>query len=103
MTCDEVNVAKNFRNAINRTFLCKGGVLWEGVTDSQLCNFLIKMGEEFWQDGIGDRATRKAALVIGRQLTATEDEGQSSNSNAVYVLNEDVQASCIYFYNTIRP
>ncbi|CAB4034689.1 Hypothetical predicted protein, partial [Paramuricea clavata] len=87
VTCDEVNVAKNFRNAINRTFSCKGGVLWEGVQDNQLCNFLIKLGEEFWEDGNGDRATKKAALVIGRQWTTDEEQ----LGNEVYVLNEDVQ------------
>ncbi|CAB4020744.1 Hypothetical predicted protein, partial [Paramuricea clavata] len=87
VTCDEVNVAKKFWNAINRTFSCKGGVLWEGVQDNQLCNFLIKLGEEFWEDGNGDRATKKAALVIGRQWTTDEEQ----LGNEVYVLNEDVQ------------
>ena len=84
MTCDELNVAKSFRNAINRTFSCRGGVLWESVQDNQLCNFLMKMSEEFWADGNGDRATKKAALVIGRQKTV-------GGESAVYVLNDDVQ------------
>jgi hypothetical protein len=44
----------------------------------------MKMSEEFWADGNGDRATKKAALVIGQQKT----EGLES---AVYVLNEEVQ------------
>ena len=65
MTCDELNVAKSFRNAINRTFSCRGGVLWESVQDNQLCNFLMKMSEEFWADGNGDRATKKQPWSLG--------------------------------------
>ena len=44
----------------------------------------MKMSEEFWADGNGDRATKKAALVIGRQKTV-------GGESAVYVLNDDVQ------------
>lgn len=90
VTCDELNVAKNFRNAINRTFSCKGGVLWESVHDNHLCTFLMEMSEEFWADGNGERATKKAALVIGRQETGDAP-------NACYVFNEEVQVRPSYF------
>jgi hypothetical protein len=44
----------------------------------------MKMCEAFWDDGNGDRATRKAALVIGRQNTVDME-------SPVYVFNEEVQ------------
>ena len=57
----------------------------------------MKMGEQFWADGHGDRETLKAALIIGRQWSGTTEEPP------VYVLNEDVLASNfrLVIYDTI--
>ena len=81
-----MTVAKQFRSAINRTFSCKGGVLWQGVQDKQLCTFLIKATKEFWANGNDQRKTKKAALIIGRQPNQTP-----SLQGNTYVFNENVQ------------
>jgi hypothetical protein len=75
--------AKKFQAAINRTFSSRGGVLWQGIQDNQLCTFLMKATEKFWADP-AENKTKKAALVIGKQEKT--DAGM-----ATYVLNEKVQ------------
>ena len=64
VTCEEMCCAKAFQNEIIRTFSAKGGVLWEFVTDKQLCQYLMSVTEIFYSTS---GCIKKAALIIGRQ------------------------------------
>ena len=77
-----MSCAKHFRSAINRNFSCKGGVLWEHVTDRQLNQFLMKMVTQFqaMNREANSSMEKRAALVLGKQ----EDE-------EIYVFGDGVQ------------
>lgn len=67
VTCSEMTYAKMFKGAINRTFASVGGVLWESVSDSQLCQFLMSATEEFFSRPPEEQKKLKAAITLGRQ------------------------------------
>ena len=57
------NVLRKSIPECNR-FSAKGGVLWESVTDKQLCQYLMSVTEIFYSTS---GCIKKAALIIGRQ------------------------------------
>ena len=77
VTCEEMCCAKAFQNEIIRTFSAKGGVLWEFVTDKQLCQYLMSVTERFYNT---TGCIKKAALIIGRQP-----------GSEIYVLGDKLQ------------
>ena len=84
VTCEEMCCAKAFQNEIIHTFSAKGGVLWEFVTDKQLCQYLMSVTERFYNT---TGCIKKAALIIGRQP-----------GSEIYVLGDKLQLQyyCIY-------
>lgn len=73
---------KVVRNAINRTFSSQGGVFWEGIKDSQLNEYWLKVLDEYLKQPIQNQNRKKAALTLGRN-------GQEGKE--VYILSEKVQ------------
>ena len=82
---NQMTLEKPFKRAINRTFSCKVGVLWQGEQDKQLCIFLMKATEEFCDNGNGQRKMKKAALMIGRQPNQTPSVHEN-----IFIFNENV-------------
>jgi hypothetical protein len=56
--------SKAFKKAIVRTFSAKGGVLWESMSDKQLCQYLMSLTETFYST---NGCVKKAALILGKQ------------------------------------
>ena len=113
-TCEEIEFAKKFKAAINRTFTEKGGVLWQGITDRQLTAYVMQIVKEFSTSP--EKKTLWGSLVIGRQpnmrkvdtdgeFVEENDRGDYEEKNdfdsAVYILNENVQV-CLLFSLYIR-
>ena len=82
VTCEEMCQTKAVRNAINRTFSAQGGVFWQGLKDSQLNEYWLKVLEEYLNQPLEDQNRKKAALALGRN-------GQDGEE--VYILSETVQ------------
>ena len=103
-TIGEMQVAKGFNAAIDRTFNEKGGVFWEGTGDNQIASHAMMKVKEFTR--IGGRWL-KGSLVIGRQSNkrcindvgdfvdinegSAEHEEIEDYDSAPYILNEMVQ------------
>lgn len=105
---DEMEVAKKFKSAVNRTFNEKGGVFWKGLTDEQLATYIMQKIREFARTG-GKKM--KATLTIGRQpnkkfvdgdghFLESVQEGAENYydrkedfDSAVYILNEKIQVN----------
>lgn len=82
MTCEEMSQTKAVRNAINRTFSAQGGVFWQGLTDSQLNQYWLKVLDEYLRQPRESQNRKKAALNLGRN----GPEGKE-----VYILSGNVQ------------
>lgn len=109
ITCDEMETAKKFKAAINRTFSEKGGVLWQGINYNQLASYIMKMTNDFV---VNNGKKIRGTLVLGRQpnLRAVDVNGtfiagdtetvmlreKDDFNTAVYVLNEHVQVSFLF-------
>jgi hypothetical protein len=103
VTVNEMDMAKSFKAAINRTFSDKGGVFWEKVSDQQLRSYIMDMMREFASNESRKQVT--GSLIIGRQPNpvrmndfgetldehTTTGEIKDDVDNAVYILNENVQ------------
>ena len=103
MTVSEMEMAKSFKAAINRTFSDEGGVFWEKVNDQQLRCLLMDLMREFAAND--SRKQVIGSLVIGRQPNPRRvndfgeivDENDTHGEiiddfdNAVYIVNESVQ------------
>ena len=66
MTCEEMGQTKTLRNAINRTFSAQGGVFWQGLKDSQLNEYWLKVLEEYLSQPLESQNRKTAALALGR-------------------------------------
>ena len=82
MTCEEMGQTKAVRNAINRTFSAQGGVFWQGLKDSQLNEYWLKVLEEYLSLPLQNQNRKKAALALGRN---------GEDGSEVYILSENVQ------------
>lgn len=82
MTCEEMGQTKAVRNAINRTFSAQGGAFWQGLKDTQLNEYWLKVLEEYLGQPLENQNRKKVALPLGRN---GEDGGE------VYILSENVQ------------
>lgn len=82
MTCEEMSQTKAVRNAINPTFSAQGGVFWQGLKDSQLNEYWLKVLEDYLSQPLENQNRKKAALALGRNGREGEE---------VYVLSENVQ------------
>lgn len=86
VTLDEMEVAKKFKLAINRTFSEKGGVFWQGVNDEQLTRYLMALIQDF-------------VINDGKELLGTLRTGRQQNMRKVnnlgeFVNDEDAPESC---------
>lgn len=82
MTCEEMSQTKAVRNAINRTFSAQGGVFWQGLKDSQLNEYWLKVLEDYLSQPLENQNRKKVALALGRNGREGEE---------VYVLSENIQ------------
>lgn len=82
MTCEEMSQTKALRNAINRTFSARGGVFWQGLKDSQLNEYWLKVLEDYLSQPLENQNRKKVALALGRNGREGEE---------VYVLSENIQ------------
>lgn len=82
MTCEEMGQTKTLRNAINRTFSALGGVFWQGLKDSQLNEYWLKVLEEYLSQPLESQNRKTAALALGRN-------GQEGEE--VYIFSESIQ------------
>ena len=106
--CDEMENAKKFKAAINRTFSEHGGVFWQGISDQQLTTYNMDLMDDF---ATNDGRVILGSLVIGRQPNPrkVDENGQfvdDDNINptpkemddydsAVYIINEKLQVDNI--------
>lgn len=77
--------AKLFKSAINRTFVSVG-VLWENVSDAQLCQFTMRATEDFFsqpleeqkwlQAAITQKTTRKKEFMCTSFLKRSKNQGE---------------------------
>ena len=67
VTCSEMAYAKQFKSVINRTFSSVGGVLWETVSDAQLCQFMMGAVDAFFAQPCEEQKRLRAALTVGKQ------------------------------------
>ena len=82
VTCEQIGHTKAVRNTINRTLSPQGGVFWEGIKDSQLSEYCIRVLDEYLKQRIENQNRKKAALTLGRN-------GQEGEE--VYILSEEVK------------
>ena len=82
MTCEEMGQTKTLRNAINRTFSAQGRVFWQGLKDSQLNEYWLKVLEEYLSQPLESQNRKTAALALGRN-------GQEGEE--VYIFSESIQ------------
>ena len=75
-----MGTTKAVRNAINRTFLTRGGVFWQKVGDGQLSEYWLKLVEEYLGRPLKLQNRKKAALSLGKQ-----------QNQDVYFFGENVQ------------
>ena len=66
----------------DRTLSAQGGVFWQGLKDSQLNEYWLKVLEEYLNQPLKNQNRKKAALALGRN-------GQDGDK--VYILSENVQ------------
>ena len=101
VTVEEMESAKKFKSAINRSFNEKGGVFWKGLTDDQVATYTMEKVQQFIRTG-GKKL--KATLLIGRQPNPTIDgvqveqvgnqyDVEDDSDSAVYILNEKIQVN----------
>ena len=67
VTCAEMDDKKAVRNAINRTFLAKGGVFWNDIKDGQLSEYWMKILDEYLKRPLNLQNRKHAALHLGWQ------------------------------------
>ena len=101
VTVEEMESAKKFKSAINRSFNEKGGVFWKGLPDDQVATYTMEKVQQFIRTG-GKKL--KATLLIGRQPNPTIDgvqvkqvgnqyDVEDDSDSAVYILNEKIQVN----------
>ena len=80
-TCEEIEFAKKFKAAINRTFTEKGGVLWQGITDRPLTAYVMQIVKEFSTSP--KKKMLWGSLVIGRQpnMRKVDTDGEFVEEN----------------------
>ena len=104
VTLDEMEVAKKFKLAINRTFSENGGVFWQSVSDDQLTRYIMALVKDFssnrWKVFCGSLTTgRQQNLRRVNHLGHFEEDDDADAhellkddyDSSVYILNEKLQ------------
>jgi hypothetical protein len=99
--CDEIDSAKKFKAAINRTFSEKGGVFWQSCSDEQFSSYVMAMLHDFISNNGTDR---RGTVIIGRQVNfrlVDDDDKFIDNDREEYIEEDDPRKKRDDFYSSV--